>query len=327
MKATDEDRPLEQAPEAAAGSGPALIEGRGLTLRYRGARRPALEDVSVSVGVGEIVGVVGPNGSGKTTLMACLLGLLRPDAGSARIAAHPSGGVAAGRRLGYLPERLGFDAWMRGRDFVAYHHALAGLPRRERRGDVETALARVGLPREAWERPLNGYSRGMLQRVGLAQALVGRPLCLFLDEPSSGMDPEGVLAVREIIRDFAERGGAVLVNSHQLDQLARLCHRVVGLEAGRLTADRRLKGRGAVAWFAEWVDEPGARAKVRAVLAALDLKDGRVQGKGLRVDLDDESHAADLLGALVRAGVRVTQAGPLRAELEKMFEEGRHEGA
>ena len=159
---------------------------------------------------GEILGVIGPNGSGKTTLMACLLGLLRPEAGWARLGGHASGSLQGNTLVGYLPERLRFDPWMKGIDFVAFHHALAGLPEAERGGAVKAVLDDVGLDPQAWSRPIKGYSRGMLQRVGLAQALVGRPRILFLDEPTSGMDPEGALQARKRIQAFAAEGGAVI---------------------------------------------------------------------------------------------------------------------
>jgi ABC-2 type transport system ATP-binding protein len=235
-----------------------LIQGVGLTKTYRGGKRPALADASLQVGPGEILGVIGPNGSGKTTLMGCLLGLLRPEAGHATLGGHPAGSLKANALVGYLPERLRFDPWMKGRDFVAYHHALAGLPARERDAAVEAVLEDVGLERQAWTRAIKGYSRGMLQRIGLAQALVGRPHILFLDEPTSGMDPEGALQARKRIQAFAAEGGAVVVNSHQLEQVSKLCHQVVFLKEGRLEATERLASVKAVRWFFEWLAVDGA---------------------------------------------------------------------
>lgn len=302
-----------------ASDGDTMIEGLGLSKTYRGARVPALQDVSVSVAAGEILGVIGPNGSGKTTLMGCLLGLLRPGAGAVRLGGLPVGSIAAKRLVGYLPERLGFDPWMRGFDFVAYHHALAGLASDQRAIEVGAALGDVGLDRAAWSKPIRLYSRGMLQRVGLAQALVGRPRCLFLDEPTSGMDPDGVLLVRARIQAFAAAGGAVLVNSHQLDQLGRLCHRVVFLKQGRLEGGERLHDESGVGWYVEWRPSAGAREKAAAVADKLGLEGARLTDRSLRAQLGDEGQAAGLVAALVKAGLPVHAAGPLKGDLEKFF--------
>jgi ABC-2 type transport system ATP-binding protein len=296
-----------------------MVEGEGLSKTYRGSSRPALDGVSLQVGAGEILGVIGPNGSGKTTLMSCLLGLLRPDAGSARLGGFPVDSVQAKRLVGYLPERLRFDPWMKGWDFVAYHHALAGLPASERAADVEAVLHDAGLDRQAWGRPIRGYSRGMLQRVGLAQALVGRPRCLFLDEPTSGMDPDGALQTRARIEAFAASGGAVVVNSHQLEQLGKLCHQVVFLKDGTIQAAQRLKGEGGLGWFVEWLPLAGAAAKARAVLQGLGVAGARVGKASVQAEVADEAAAAALVAALVQAGLQVLAAGPIKGDLERFF--------
>ena len=298
---------------------PILIEGLGLTKTYRGGKRPALIEASLKVQAGEILGVIGPNGSGKTTLMGCLLGLLRPEAGSARLGGHAAGSLKANALVGYLPERLRFDPWMKGRDFVAYHHALSGHPAHERDAAAEAVLEDVGLERQAWSRPIKGYSRGMLQRIGLAQALVGRPHILFLDEPTSGMDPEGALQARKRIQAFAAEGGAVVINSHQLEQVSKLCHQVVFLKEGRLEATERLAGVASLRWFVEWVAGEGVGAKAREVLAKLELEHAKVGKRGLEADVADEDGAAVLVAKLVKAGVPVLAAGPLKGDLEKYF--------
>ncbi len=304
-----------------------MIEADGLGKTYRGAAKPALERVSLRVEPGEIVGVIGPNGSGKTTLMGCLLGLLRPDQGSASLGGHPAGSLEARRLVGHLPERLGFDAWMRGADFVAHHHALAGWPARERRADVAAALGQVGLDPAAWGRPLRQYSRGMLQRVGLAQALVGAPRCLLLDEPTSGMDPEGAILARERVEAFAAAGGAVLVNSHQLDQLGRLCHRVLFLKDGRLASDENLRTAAGTAWSVAWLPAPGDAERVRTVLAGLDLAGAVLAEGSLRVAVPGPEAAAALVADLVAAGVRVHRSGPHQGDLERFFKEGGRAGS
>jgi ABC-2 type transport system ATP-binding protein len=299
-----------------------LIEAQGLSKTYRGSRTPALLEASVQVAPGEILGVIGPNGAGKTTLMACLLGLLRPDQGEARLGGHPVDSLEAKSIVGYLPERLRFDPWMRGWDFVAYHHALSGRLPEKRDAEVTDALNQVGLEPAAWKRAIKGYSRGMLQRVGLAQALVGKPRCLFLDEPTSGMDPDGALATRGLIQAFAAGGGAVVVNSHQLEQLGKLCHKVVFLKGGRIQAAEQWSQAGGLQWSVRWMEQPGSVENAQAVLARLGLAGGRVAPGGLVADVGDEAGAAGLLAGLVKAGLVVTQSGPLQGDLEKFFHGG-----
>ena len=299
-----------------------LIDGQGLSKTYRGGKRPALVDASLRVAAGEILGVIGPNGAGKTTLMACLIGLLRPDQGTVTLGGHPVESLRAKAGIGYLPERLRFDPWMRGWDFVAYHQALSGRPAARREADVTEALVQVGLEQAAWHRPIKGYSRGMLQRVGLAQALVGRPSTLFLDEPTSGMDPDGAMATRSLIQTFAADGGAVVVNSHQLEQLGKLCHKVVFLKQGRIEATEQWAGPTGLRWSLRWLDQAGAKAKAAEALAKLDLEGAAVTKGGLQVTVADEAGAAELLKALVKAGLAVTHAGPLQGDLEKFFHGG-----
>ena len=299
-----------------------LVDGVGLTKTYRGARRPAIIDVSVRVAPGEILGVIGPNGAGKTTLMACLLGLLKPEVGRAHLGGHPAGSLKANALVGYLPERLRFDPWMTGWDFVAYHHALAGLPEGERESAVKTVLEDVGLDPQAWSRAIKGYSRGMLQRVGLAQALVGRPRILFLDEPTSGMDPDGVLHTRQRLQAFAAGGGAVVVNSHQLEQLSKLCHQVVFIKEGRLAGTERLANATNLRWFVQWLKVEGIADLAKTVLASLELQLAKLGEADLEVDVADEKAAVELVTALAKAGVPVLAAGPLKGDLEKYFREG-----
>jgi ABC-2 type transport system ATP-binding protein len=231
--------------------------------------------------------------------------------------------LQAKRLVGYLPERLRFDPWMRGQDFLAYHHALAGLPQSERGADVEAMLNDVGLDRPAWSRPISAYSRGMLQRIGLAQALIGRPRCLFLDEPTSGMDPDGVMQTRARIQAFAASGGAVVVNSHQLEQLGKLCHQVVFLKDGSLQGSQRLQG-GGLGWFVEWLPVATGAAKARKVLDALGYAGAKVLKSSCQMDVPDEEAAAALVAALVAGGLPVLGAGPLKGDLEKFFTGASH---
>lgn len=208
-----------------------------LTKRY--GRTLALRGVDLTVGRGEAIGIIGPNGAGKTTLMAALLGLIDPSEGAVLIDGRSPHSLATKRRTGYVPERIGFSRWMSGRQLVTLHARICDV--RDRHA-VEAMLDRVGLDRAAWDRPLRKYSRGMLQRTALAQALIGSPDVLFLDEPTSGIDPAGAIRFREIVHELKASGVTIVLNSHQLDQMERICDRVAFLRAGRIEAIEDIRG-------------------------------------------------------------------------------------
>src|SRR5262245_17301080 len=202
------------------------IEVRGVVKSYRpliGRTKDALQGLDLEVREGEVLGLIGPNGAGKTTLMTCLLGLQRPSAGTIRVDGRLADDLAVRARTGYLPERLGFDRELSGREFLALHARLAGRPRGEVAEAIASAARSVQIEEEALRRRLKTYSRGMLQRIGLAQALLGEPTLVFLDEPTSGLDPAGVALVRETVLRLRQRGATVLLNSHQLPEVERVC--------------------------------------------------------------------------------------------------------
>lgn len=201
----------------------------GVVKRY--GRTTALDGVSLTIERGEAIGIIGRNGAGKTTLMSALLGLIDPTSGSITIGGRSPHSLETKRAIGYVPERIGFSRWMSGRALVDLHARVCAIGDR-----TEALLERVGLERAAWDRPMKKYSRGMLQRTALAQALIGNPRFLFLDEPTSGIDPEGAIRFREIVGELKRDGVTIVLNSHQLDQMERVCDRVAYLEAGRIEA-------------------------------------------------------------------------------------------
>jgi len=305
------------------------IEVHGLTKSYRrglaGDRVRALTEVSLTIAPGEAFGIIGPNGAGKTTFLGCLLGFLRPDAGRITIDGHPPDDLAVRAATGYLPERLVLDRWMSGREFLAYHHALARLPAAGRGTEVDAALARVGLEGEAGERTIRRYSRGMLQRLGLAQAMLGRPRYLFLDEPASGVDPAGVVLFRRLLSELAREGATVILNSHQLDQVERVCDRVAFVKAGRVEAietvsagaahARVLRVRAADAAIGTRVTREQLAtlaAAAGAALAGLDPPEARFT-------VADDAGAARLLQSLIGGGIPVAEATPEESRLERLF--------
>jgi ABC-2 type transport system ATP-binding protein len=206
----------------------------------RGPAARALEAVTLQVGVGEVVGLLGPNGSGKTTLLKIVLGLLAPSAGSCRVFGVPSERVEARRGVGYLPEAPDFSPHLTGYELVCYHARLGAVPARTLRATVESAITRVGLT-GAMHRRVGTYSQGMRQRLGLAQALVPDPRLLVLDEPVAGVDPVGAAEFCRLVGQFKAQGRTVLFSSHLLGQVERVCDRVVVLDRGRLVLQGRVE--------------------------------------------------------------------------------------
>ena len=193
----------------------------------------ALKGVSVTVGEGELVGLLGPNGAGKSTLVKIACGLVRPTGGGATIAGAPAGSPEAHRSLGYLAELFRFPDWLTADELIGMHQRLAGsdggFAERERLLDV------VGLG-EAMTRRVGTMSKGMQQRLGIAQAMVGSPRVLLLDEPTSALDPAGRRTVRRLLEHLRDRGVAVLLNSHLLSEVELVCDRVAIIARGELVA-------------------------------------------------------------------------------------------
>jgi ABC-2 type transport system ATP-binding protein len=209
---------------------PVLVAG-DVSKRY--GRTHALHGVDLEVGEGELVGLLGPNGAGKSTLVKIACGLVRPSGGRVEIAGAPAGSTAARGSLGYLAELFRFPGWMTADEVLTLHQRLApsdGGP--TERGDL---LGLVGLA-DARQLRVAAMSKGMQQRLGIAQALIGAPPLLLLDEPTSALDPSGRRVVRELLEELRSRGVSVLLNSHLLSEVERVCDRVVIVDHGRVVA-------------------------------------------------------------------------------------------
>jgi ABC-2 type transport system ATP-binding protein len=202
-------------------------------LRKRYGANDALKGVDLAVGEGELVGLLGPNGAGKSTLVKIACGLVRPSAGSALVAGEPAGSPDAHRALGYLAELFRFPDWLSASELLQLHQKLAesGGGARERRELLEL----VGLGEVAGRR-VGAMSKGMQQRLGIAQAMIGSPRLLLLDEPTSALDPAGRRTVRELLETLRSRGVAVLLNSHLLSEVELVCDRVAIIARGELVA-------------------------------------------------------------------------------------------
>jgi ABC-2 type transport system ATP-binding protein len=297
------------------------VEVRGVVKAYRplvGRPKHALRGLDLEVNQGEVLGLIGPNGAGKTTLMTCLLGLQRPTAGTIRLEGLPPDDLAVRARTGYLPERLGFDRELSGREFLTLHARLAGRPRAGIPGEVARAARSVDVGEEDLGRRLKTYSRGMVQRIGLAQALLGEPALVFLDEPTSGLDPAGVALVRDSILGLRQRGATVLLNSHQLPEVERVCDRVAFIERGRVVKTESLQ-RGPAA-RQRWVVRvrTGQEADAALALAAAGLA-AHVSSEGTVVLDATEAEAEKVATTLVAAGLAMTALHPAGPDLERLF--------
>lgn len=290
--------------------GPAVsIRVDNVRKKYRGNNAPVLDGISFEVKTGQTVGVVGPNGAGKTTLMLCLLALQRADSGSIRIFDKAPDDIDVRKLIGYMPERLNFEPWLSGREFLTYHWQLAGLPAETIRKSIEEHLSRCGLPQSAWDRRMGSYSRGMLQRVGIAQALLSNPKLLFLDEPTSGVDPHGALEMLETIRENKGGDRTIVINSHQLDHLERICDKVILVRAGKVAAteDLNLDASGAYGLLVRWLRNSDGEQSDNLVSLAASCGADLVQKMDYeaRFNVDGDEGAARLISALVQSGLPV----------------------
>ena len=213
------------------------IELRGLikdfSVGLRGVKLRAMDDLSLRVPAGQVFGLLGPNGSGKSTTIKIILGLLEPTAGGCRVFGLPSTQVEARVDVGYLPESPYFYRHLSGRELVRFYARICGLGGAKVAPRVAEVIDWVGLT-EAADRLVGTYSKGMLQRIGLAQALVHDPRLVILDEPTSGVDPVGAAAISELILQLKAQGKTVLITSHLLTQIEEICDRVAILDRGRL---------------------------------------------------------------------------------------------
>ena len=226
-------KPVEAEPNRQAGPEGAIIVARAVTKRF--GETVALDSVDVSVRPGEVYGILGPNGAGKTTLLRIILALVRPDAGSVSVFGERPGAGAALRRIGSMIETPAFIPGFSGRTNLRVLARACGLSD----DHVTNALARVGLA-DAADRSVKGYSLGMRQRLGVAAALLAKPDVLLLDEPTNGLDPAGVVAMRDLIAGIASEGATVVVSSHVLSEIEHICTRVIVLDAGSVIADADL---------------------------------------------------------------------------------------
>ncbi len=292
------------------------IQTRGLRKEY--GDKVAVEDLTLDVPQGEVFGFLGPNGAGKTTAIKMLLGLVAPTAGEAWLLGAPIGDPQTRAAIGFLPEHFRFHEWLTAHEFLELHASLYGLDPIERRQRIPELLELVGLSQAA-NRRLRGFSKGMLQRIGLAQALLNRPRLVFLDEPTSGLDPLGRRLVRDIIRALRDQGTTVFLNSHLLSEVEITCDRVAFIKAGRVVhlaaLDTLVQGLTAV--------DLRVGGLTPELVTGLErfAKPGSLRADGDRIHLvvDDEEVLPAISHWVMSQGARLYALAPQRPSLEDLF--------
>jgi ABC-2 type transport system ATP-binding protein len=318
--------------------GDMVIETRGLRKAY--GRKVAVADLTLDVPRGEVFGFLGPNGAGKSTAVKMLLGLVRPSGGQARVLGERPGRPVVLARLGFLPEHFRFHEWLTAGEFLDLHGRLYGMDAARRRKRVPQLLELVGLT-EAANRTLSGFSKGMLQRIGLAQALLNDPELVFLDEPTSALDPFGRMLVRGIIRDLKAQGTTVFLNSHLLSEVEATCDRVSFIREGRVLRTLALRDVEAGHLHVE-LRVDAVTPQLLAVLDALSvahrpLESAPLQGvtsadgtasavvavvgatTALELTVADEDLLPVIAEHTLASGARLYALTPRRASLEQLF--------
>ena len=292
-----------------------------LAIRTRGLRKVfggkvAVRSLTLEVARGEVFGFLGPNGAGKSTSVKMLLGLVFPTSGEAEILGHPAGDVKTRSRVGFLPEHFRFYDWLTPAELLKLHGRLYGMSHSVLRERVPALLGLVGLTPHRDKR-LRDFSKGMLQRIGLAQALLNEPDLIFLDEPTSGLDPFGRRLVRDIIKAQRDRGATVLLNSHLLGEVEITCDRVAFIRDGEVVETRQLNGE----------TEEQITVSIRAVNVNAEVVNGlshwtpsvRVDGERLTLTLSSSALLPEVVRYLVAKGADVYEVTPQRLSLEERF--------
>ncbi len=304
-----------------------VIEIKDLTKDYetgfwRKRKVRALDGLSLSVYHGEIFGFLGANGAGKTTTLKLLMRLIYPTAGSARILGSDMSEVAMHHRIGYLPENPYFYDYLTAREILEYCGELFGYDRSERKKRAEHLLSRVHLDKKRWNTQLRKFSKGMLQRVGLAQAIINNPEIVFLDEPMSGLDPIGRREVRDLIASLRQEGKTVFMCSHILSDIEVLCDRVAILNHGRLAHIGHLDDLRQRAGDTNLVEIVATGIGAADLSVHLNNNEEYIlteRASGLHIQVPKESDVDDVIRALRKTNGKLVSVQPIRQSLEELF--------
>lgn len=276
----------------------------------------AVADLTLDVEPGEVFGFLGPNGAGKTTAVKMLLGLISPTSGGGQVLGAPIGDYHSREKVGFLPEHFRFHEWLTAEEFLRLHGNLYQMPASVLNLRVPELLEQVGLGNHSGKK-LRTFSKGMLQRIGLAQALLNEPDLVFLDEPTSGLDPVGRRLVRDIIRELSDRGTTVFLNSHLLSEVEITCDRVAFIRQGEVLTTNSLQSLVE----GELTVEIRARNINQAVLDGLARwgENVRADGDHLSMTLSSEANMPNINRYLVENGVDVYAIRPKQLSLEDLF--------
>ena len=301
----------------------AIVEIDNLTKDYevgfwRKRKVRALDGLSLKVEPGQIFGFLGANGAGKTTTLKLLMRLIFPTAGRASILGQDISDISMHQRIGYLPENPYFYDYLTPREFLDYCGQLFDLDAATRKRRAEELLQRVNLDQKSWDRQLRKLSKGMLQRVGLAQALVNDPEIVFLDEPMSGLDPVGRREVRDLIASLRTENKTVFMCSHILSDIEVLCDNVAILKQGRLAHagsldELRAQGSNQIEIVATGANETVLRESLGSDAQVL------IDASGLRIHIQDEKEIDAVLAAVRKANGKLVSVQPVRQSLEELF--------
>ena len=301
-----------------------VVEINNLTKDYevgfwRKRKMRALDGLTLSVDANQIFGFLGANGAGKTTTLKLLMRLIFPTSGSARILGHDISVVKMHRRIGYLPENPYFYDYLTARELLEYCGQLFGLTADERKNKSASLLSRVKLDEKRWDTQLRKFSKGMLQRVGLAQSLINDPEIVFLDEPMSGLDPVGRREVRDLIASLRDEGKTVFMCSHILSDIEVLCDQVAILKRGKLSQVGHLDE------LRQRNHDPNRMEVLASGTDSDTLKKHLPNGemtptpRGLRIEIGGENEIEGVLAALRLAGGKLVAVQPIKQSLEELF--------
>ena len=297
----------------------AAIDIQGLTKTYGAGdeKVTSVAGLDLNVGAGEVFGLLGPNGAGKTTTIKMLAGLVFPTAGTVRLLGSSIDDVRLKARIGYLPETIGLNTFMRAAEYLDFHARLHGMEARQRRQRVAEVLEQTGLATNADSRVRN-FSRGMLQRIGLAQAILNEPELLLLDEPASTLDPIGRRELREIIIGLRDRGATVFINSHLLSEVEMICGSIGIMSRGRLIRVDRLEAIVQHVRLVE-VRADGLSAEAEAAIARLATKVDRHGDGHFTAALESEDDLGRLAELIAASGAALKEFTPRNVTLEAAF--------
>ncbi len=282
----------------------------------------ALEGLNLQVEPGQIFGFLGGNGAGKTTTIKLLMRLIFPTEGSAKILGEDISNFKMHSKIGYCPENPYFYDYLKARELMDYFGELFGLDSNKRKQKTEELLTKVGLEEKDWNKQLRKFSKGMLQRVGIAQSLVNEPEIVFLDEPMSGLDPIGRREIRELIAELREKGTTVFMSSHILSDIEALCDKVAILRSGKLVAtgnlDDLLTKSGEVQEFE--INIKGVSAEVlEANISNIAGATITAKPNGANIHIENENDIEKIIQITKTAGGNLVSVQPTRQSLEELF--------